>query len=142
MMREKLLLLKVAADSIAAAIERQMMHNALRASEARYRTLFELSSEGIYRFEFEQPISLALPTEDQVDQIYCYMYIAEVNAAFAAMYGIADPREMVGSRLIDLHVEDSERNQAFERAVVQNGHCIRNVLNLKKSTAMGNAATS
>lgn len=44
-------ILKVSADSIAAAIERQAQDDALRESEYRYRTLFELSSEDIYRFE-------------------------------------------------------------------------------------------
>ena len=40
-------ILKIAADSIAAAIERQAKDDELRRSEALYRSLFEMSNEGI-----------------------------------------------------------------------------------------------
>jgi hypothetical protein len=53
------------------------------------------------------------------------MYLAEVNAAFAAMYGYAKPEDVIGLRLRDFHVADSEVNKGMMRAHVENGHCSR-----------------
>lgn len=116
----------IAVDSIAAAIERQQKDEALRQSEQRYRTLFELSHEGIYRVEFERPISLSLPVEQQVELQYRYFRVVEANSAFAKLYGFDSPELAIGLKLTDLHVEDSEKNLAFMRALVENGGDIQN----------------
>ena len=42
---------------------------AAHASEERYRALFEQSSEGIWRLEFDPPIDTALPVDEQVSRI-------------------------------------------------------------------------
>jgi len=117
----------IAVDSIAAAIERQQQDEALRESEKRYRTLFELSNEGIYRFEFEQPISIVLPTSEQIEQVYHYYRIAEVNSTFVAQYGLTNQHELIGSGLVDTHVPDSEVNYDHARIIIENGYCGRNV---------------
>ncbi len=119
-------ILQVAADSIAAAIERQIKEDQLRESEARYRTLFEISSEGIYRFEFDQPIDLSLPVNEQVELIHQNFQIAEANMTHAEMYGKSHPDEMIGVRLMDVHVTDSVPNQLFVRALIDNDYRIRN----------------
>ncbi|MDV2997050.1 MAG: hypothetical protein N4J56_006755 [Chroococcidiopsis sp. SAG 2025] len=98
----------------------------LTESEERYRTLFEISSEGIFRVEYEQPISLHLPIEKQIDWYYRYLRFAEGNATFAAMYGLDNPKDVIGMRLSDIHVAESEQNQDFMRALVENGYQLRN----------------
>lgn len=138
-------ILQVAADSIAAAIERQAQdeelrrseqarsqelerHNAelqqtlnrLSESEERYRTLFEISSEGIYRVEFDQPISMNLPIDEQIQLIYQRFNLIEANSTYAAMYGKDDPEDLIGLRLIDLHVIQSRQNYAMMRTLVEN----------------------
>ncbi|MGL4618928.1 GAF domain-containing protein [Chroococcidiopsis sp.] len=95
-------ILQVAADSIAAAIERQEKdeellrleqarsqelerHNAelqqtldrLSESEERYRSLFEMSNEGIYRYEIEQPFSISLSVDDQVEYLYQHFRLVD-----------------------------------------------------------------
>jgi PAS domain S-box-containing protein len=119
-------ILRVAADSIAAAIERQIKEDQLRESEAHYRTLFEISSEGIYRFEFDQPIDVSLPVDEQVELIYQHMQIAEANMTHAEMYGKSHPDEVIGLRLTDVHTTDSEPNQLFVRALIENDYRIQN----------------
>ncbi|MBE9139790.1 PAS domain-containing protein [Nodosilinea sp. LEGE 07088] len=99
----------------------------LTESEERYRTLFEISSEGIYRFEFDQPISLTLPENEQIRLVLRHAYHAEGNQTLAAMYGFESPEAMVGLRMLDeMHIEGSEQNLAFISAWVKNKHQIRN----------------
>ncbi|MEL6901079.1 MAG: GAF domain-containing protein, partial [Cyanobacteria bacterium J06606_4] len=106
-------ILKVAAESIAAAIARQAKEKATREAEERYRTLIELSTEGIYRLELDEPISRNLPIREQIELLYERAYGAESNDAFAKMYGYQSAEEMIGWRLTDIHVEASEQNIKF-----------------------------
>ncbi|MEL6470420.1 MAG: GAF domain-containing protein [Cyanobacteria bacterium J06623_4] len=106
-------ILKVAAESIAAAIARQAKEKATREAEERYRTLIELSTEGIYRLELDEPISRDLPIREQIKLLYERAYGAEANDAFAKMYGYQSAEEMIGWRLTDIHVEASEQNIEF-----------------------------
>src|ERR1035437_1094688 len=50
--------------------ERKQAEVALKASEDRYRSFISQVSEGVYRFECDQPMDLNLPLEEQVDFIY------------------------------------------------------------------------
>ncbi|MEM9537133.1 MAG: GAF domain-containing protein, partial [Cyanobacteria bacterium P01_E01_bin.45] len=106
-------ILRVAAESIAAAISRQAQEESTRKAEERYRNLIELSTEGIYRLELDEPIPRRLPLREQVDLFYKRCYGAEANDAFAAMYGYQTAEEMLGWRLTDIHVEASEQNIEF-----------------------------
>ena len=119
-------ILQTAAEMIAGAIARAAEDKALRDSEQRYRTLFEMSSEGIYRFEFDEPISLDLPVDEQVELVYRYCRVIGANATYAAMYGLDDPRELAGFRLLNLHVMESSQNQAMMQTYVENGYQLHN----------------
>jgi PAS domain S-box-containing protein len=105
--------------------ELQQTLDRLSESEERYRTLFEISSEGIWRFDYNPPISITLSIDEQVELIYHNYSIAEANDTFAKMYGFEKPEDLVGSRLAYL-VGESEQNHAMMRAVVENGHQVRN----------------
>lgn len=119
-------ILQVAAESIAAAIARQAQDEALRASEEHYRTLFEISSEGIYRFEYDHPIPLALPIEEQVKLVYERCLITEGNQTYAEMYGFDQTKDVVGIWLKNLHVLESDQNLNFLRTLVEGKHQIQN----------------
>ncbi|MEL7223461.1 MAG: GAF domain-containing protein, partial [Cyanobacteria bacterium J06576_12] len=120
-------ILKVAAESIAAAITRQAQEDSVREAEERYRNLIELSTEGIYRLEFDEPISRDLPIREQVALFYKSCYGAEANDAFAKMYGYQTAEEMIGWRLTDIHVEASEQNIEFLSALASDPNfCISN----------------
>jgi PAS domain S-box-containing protein len=118
--------LKIAADSIAAAIERQAKDDELRRSEALYRSLFEISNEGIYRWELDQAISLNLPIKEQVKQFYQNYSIVQANDVFAEMYGLAKGDDASGMRLTTTHIAQSEKNQEFITAFVENRYRIQN----------------
>ncbi|KAF0191290.1 MAG: two component transcriptional regulator LuxR family, partial [Bacteroidetes bacterium] len=72
--------------------ERKQAEAELVKSEERYRSFISQVSEGVYRFESDEPMDISLPVEEQVDFIYDHMFIAECNQAFREMYGIADEK--------------------------------------------------
>ncbi len=43
------------------------------------------------------------------------------------MYGVDNPDDLIGLKITDVHVEDSEKNAAFIRAIVENGYRVRNI---------------
>lgn len=107
-------------------LELQQTLERLAESEKRYRNLFEISGEGIFRWKLEPPISINLPVDEQVELINHYLRVAEVNAAGAVMYGTDNPEDLIGLRLTDIHVGTSEQNQMAMRSLIENGYQIRN----------------
>ncbi|HYG77079.1 MAG TPA: PAS domain S-box protein [Planctomycetota bacterium] len=94
----------------------------LEQSEERYRAFIAHSTEGIWRFELDQPISTALPPEEQIRQCYQYAYLAECNDATARMYGYTRAQELIGARLGDMMPENDPRNQAYLHAFIASNY--------------------
>ena len=109
--------------------ERKQAEALLKESEDRYRQFVSQVSEGVYRFESDQPIDISLPIEEQIDLIYDHMFIAECNDAFLKMYGIKDPDEMIGKSHLDFH---GGRYHPVNRktlcAFVESGYHIENII--------------
>jgi PAS domain S-box-containing protein len=113
----------IGASTIARDItERKRVEEALRAGEDRYRAFVENSSEGIWRFELREPISINLPVDVQIEHYYRHGYLAECNDAMAAMYGFESAAEIVGAKLEDLLVRDDPNNAEFLRTFVNSGY--------------------
>ncbi len=102
--------------------ERKQAESALRQSEERYRTFIAHSSEGVSRLEFKPPVPLTLSEEEQVDSMYDGAIVAECNDAMARMYGFAEARELVGSRLADLHDQTDPANREQMRSFIRAGY--------------------
>jgi PAS domain S-box-containing protein len=92
------------------------------ASEERYRAFIANSSEGIWRFEMNPPVPIALTADEQVGLIFDTAYLAECNDAAARMYGYERAEEMVGTRLSDFLVRTDPRNIEYLRAFVSSGY--------------------
>ncbi|MBD2018882.1 GAF domain-containing protein, partial [Leptolyngbya sp. FACHB-36] len=141
--------LRIVADSIGSAIQRQRTQQAkldaeqarsrmaaersaelqqtldrLAESEHHYRTLFELSNEGIYRFEFEPPVPTSLPIDEQLDLALQHYRYVEANETFCAQMGLSidQLREFT---LSDFH-GDLAANRQVNRSILANGYQIRN----------------
>ena len=71
--------------------ERKKAEEALMKSEARYRAFIANSSEGIWRYELEEPVPISLPEGEQIEMFYKHAYLAECNDAMARMYGLKRP---------------------------------------------------
>jgi PAS domain S-box-containing protein len=104
--------------------EQHRAEKALRDSDERYRAFIEQSSEGIWRFELEQPIPIDLPTDEKIRLAYKHGYLAECNDAMARQYGLTSAAEITGARLGDLLVESDPRNYEFLKAFMESGYRI------------------
>jgi PAS domain S-box-containing protein len=107
--------------------ERQQTIDRLTESEDSLSTLFDLSTVGFYFGRIDPPISITLPVEEQYEQLYQNFRVMRANQAFADMYGVAHPDQVVGMGNPDCHVEASEKNKAFIRAIIESEYNFRNI---------------
>lgn len=94
----------------------------LRSSEERYRAFVQLSSEGIWCCELEEPISIALPEDEQIDRYYAHGFLVECNDAMAKMYGLQSAGDLLGARLSDLLPRADPANVEYLRAFIRSGY--------------------
>jgi two-component system cell cycle sensor histidine kinase/response regulator CckA len=101
-LRDAKSILEIFAPRAAAELERKQDEERLRESEQRYRAFVSLNSDAMWRIEFEKPIPIALPEDQQIDQIYQYGYLAECNDALARQFGLEKAAQLTGWRISDL----------------------------------------
>ena len=91
-------------------------------SKQRYRAFIEQTAEGVWRIELEEPVSVLLPEDEQIDRFYAHGVLAECNDAMAHMYGFERAEELVGARLGDLTPRSDPNNLEFLRAFIRSGY--------------------
>ena len=102
--------------------EREQAEIALRESQERYQTFIAQSTEGILRFELEEPVPVDLPEDEQVGRFYRHGYLAECNDTLARMYGFSRAEEIIGARAGDMLPRSNRENVEFLKAGVRSGY--------------------
>ncbi|HYH64186.1 MAG TPA: PAS domain-containing protein [Urbifossiella sp.] len=101
---------------------RRRAEDDLRRSEDRYKAFVAQSTEGIWRFELDEPVPTDLPVVEQLAAYYRRGTLAECNDAFARMYGYTWAVELTGARLADFFDPADPRTTAFLAAFVRGGY--------------------
>ena len=113
-------------------VKREHTETHLRESEDRYRAFIEQSTEGIWRFELDEKISVNLPIDEQVELAFRGGYLAECNDAMAQMYGLERAADLVGSRVADMLDESVAANVEYVRSFVESGYNLADVKSRRK----------
>jgi PAS domain S-box-containing protein len=106
--------------------ERVEAEQALRASEARYRSFMTLASEGIWRTAIDTPVPCDLPIDEQIERFAQGAYIAECNESMAEIQGYPNAAAMRGTPLRDVLMR-STGNQEGLRAFIRAGYRLTDV---------------
>jgi DNA-binding CsgD family transcriptional regulator len=67
-----------------------------------YRLNFLQSEKGVWLAQFDKPMPIELPIEQQEEHLMKHAYLSDCNNAFVKMYGYEDPKEMIGVRFPQL----------------------------------------
>ena len=95
-------MLELFAPRAAAELERQQAYMSFLQSEQRHLAFIARSPDAMWRIEFEVPIPINLPPEQQIDKIYQYGHLAECNDAMARLFGLQTAEQLTGRRFRDL----------------------------------------
>jgi len=68
----------------------------IRKSEERYKNFITQVSEGVFRIELSEPMSTALPVEEQIDFMLDHIVLAECNQTYLQMFGYKNQDEILG----------------------------------------------
>ena len=107
--------------------ERRRTEAALKRSEQRYRAFVANSSEGIWRYEVDEPLDLSLPAEAQLDHLYRHARLAELNDAMARMYGYEQADALLNAPLSMILPPDDPAARAYLLSIIEIGYAFSDV---------------
>lgn len=107
--------------------ERKKIAAALKHSEERYRAFVANSSEGIWRYELDEPLDLSLPPEEQLAHLYKHARLSELNDAMARMYGYETADALLDAPLGMLLPADDAAARAYLLSVIDIGYAFSEV---------------
>lgn len=100
----------------------------LLTQKERYSAFITQSTEGIWRFELEQPISVTLPVSKQIKALFQLAYLAECNDVMAKMYGYKRASDLIGTRLNKLLIPSNKDNIHYLTAFITSGYKLTNAI--------------
>lgn len=118
-------LLKIVSENVSSAIWKTQIIDKLTQSEMQYRDFIARSSEGIYRLDFEKPIDISLPVDEQVQIIIKSATVGECNNMFAKMYGYELPSQLAGKKLLEFYgnsIEKEDENYKVNAGFIKNNY--------------------
>ncbi|MBN1433461.1 PAS domain S-box protein [Candidatus Fermentibacterales bacterium] len=107
---------------LSATLRRIEAERALADSRGRLRALLEQSSDGIWCYELEEPVSIDLPVDEQIRLIDRHSVLAECSDSLARMYGRESGSVMLGQRRTDSFGDPVRLG--YLRSFIENGYRI------------------
>jgi len=102
--------------------QRDAVEQALRATEERYRAFVAQSSEAIWCYEIDPPISTASPAGEQIEHFFRHAWMAECNDAMARLYGFSRADEIRGKPVSQILPPWDPKKSAHFLAFIKNGY--------------------
>ena len=94
-------------------------------SEARFRALFETTSNSIYCYAFDPPLPITLPVEEQIARSHDAILV-ECNSVFARALDAKRPADVIGTRMGMLDGnQDTKAHNAFFKAFVASDYRLK-----------------
>lgn len=91
-------------------------------SEARFRHLFQTTSNSIFCYVFDPPMPISLPVEEQVRRSHNAV-LTECNTVFARMLDADNPSAVIGSKMGILEGnKDAKAHEKYFRAFIENDY--------------------
>jgi signal transduction histidine kinase len=94
-------MLMMFAPRAAAELSRKQAEDTLRENEQRYRAFVEMNPDACWRAEFDEPIDIGLPEEEQLERVLRDSYVAECNDALAKRLGREGADQLIGATIAD-----------------------------------------
>jgi len=108
----------------------------LKKREEGYRTFIDQSAVGIWKADYEKPVSVKLPVDEQVDLLLNTGYISECNDFMARMYGYSVASDLVGKKIRDFYyIEnnyDSEKTKDLLKSFIMHDYRIHNAESMER----------
>jgi len=110
------------APRAAAELHRKQSEAALRESEQRYHAFIAQNTDGMWRIEFENPISTDLSEDEQIESMYRCGYLAECNDAMARLLGYERASQLIGTGFEELTRHADPRLREDLRSAIRSGY--------------------
>jgi two-component system cell cycle sensor histidine kinase/response regulator CckA len=110
------------APRAAAELHRRQSEAALRESEQRYHAFIADNTDGMWRIEFENPISTDLSEDEQIENIFRSGYLAECNDAMARLLGHEKASQLIGTGFEELARYADPRLREDLRSAIRSGY--------------------
>ena len=111
----------------AAELHRKQSEAALRESEQRYHAFVDQNTDGMWRIEFENPISIELSEDEQIANIYDCGYLAECNDAMARLLGYEGASQLIGAGFEELARHADPHLREDLRSAIRSGYRFHSV---------------
>jgi PAS domain S-box-containing protein len=113
--------LRVFARRASAELRRKRADDVVRQSEQRYRTFVQLNPDACWRIEFDEPIDVTLPEEEQRARILRHGHVAESNDALVQRLGLDRPEQLIGAAITEV-VRDKEFTNKCLQALIRSSY--------------------
>ncbi len=93
----------------------------------RYRSFIEHTTDAVFCYEYDPPIPINLPIEEQVGVLYEGVLV-ECNTISAHSYGATHPNEVLGKKLTDLFITTPDGLDNFFRTFIELEYSTKNLV--------------